>query len=172
MITWADIKLITFQKMFAADGDQIPTDSSARDYSASMPGAANEALQLLATAGKFIIKSIDIAHNPVKNLLTNTDKITSIERGTLEYNSDGVRSYFFECFGKGEYSISVDGVEVLTESFNSGTGYTQIKGLVENEDDKNVVLKISSLYPLAVKNVALYSANFETVEEIPTYAEK
>ena len=58
MYTWKDIKLITLQKMFAAEGTTIPNDESVTDYIAGMPAAANEALQMLATVGKFIIKTI------------------------------------------------------------------------------------------------------------------
>ena len=54
-MTWKDIKVATLQKMEAADGNEIPTDDSVTDYVAAMPQAANEALLLLSTAGKFII---------------------------------------------------------------------------------------------------------------------
>lgn len=60
---WLDVKIATLQKMFAAEGNEIPSDGSADDYVAAMPYAANEALQMLATAGRFLIKSIAIAHD-------------------------------------------------------------------------------------------------------------
>lgn len=172
MSTWGDIKLTTFMKMFAANGSSIPTDSSATDYAAAMPSAANEALQMLATAGKFIIKSINIAHNPVRNLLTGTDKIFSMERGIFSFEADGVRSLFFEYFGSGRYEVRVDGVTLFDEPLSKSQGYSEVRRLVPNENDKRVELLIYSDYPLAVKNVALYSANFESDEEVPTYAEK
>ena len=62
-MTWKDIKVATLQKMFAADGNDIPTDGSADDYVDAMPYAANEALNLLATAGRFLVKSQVIAHD-------------------------------------------------------------------------------------------------------------
>lgn len=172
MHTWKDIKLITLQKMFAAEGNQIPNDESVVDYIAGMPAAANEALQLLATAGKFIIKSIDIAHNPVKNLLADGGSIVSQERGTLKFKADGARSLYFECFGVGTYVVKVDNVEVLTGELVSRSGYLPYRALIPNAADKEVVLEINSNYPLAVKNVALYSADFETVEDIQPYSEK
>lgn len=171
-VLWSDIKLATFQKMFAANGDQIPTDTSARDYSASMPWVANEALQMLATAGKFIIKSIDIAHNPTKNLLPGTDHIFSMERGILTFEADKARSLFFEYFGVGTFDVLVDGIIVYSGVLESRRGYSAIKKLIENNDDKKVTLNIRSEYPLAVKNVALYSANFESDEDVPTFASK
>lgn len=62
-MTWKDIKVATLQKMFAADGNDIPTDGSADDYLAGMPYVANEALNMLATAGRFLIKSYVIEHD-------------------------------------------------------------------------------------------------------------
>lgn len=67
-MTWKDIKLATLQKMFAAEGTEIPSDESTIDYIAGMPFVANEALQMLSTAGKFILKSIQIEHTKSKNI--------------------------------------------------------------------------------------------------------
>jgi len=67
-MTWKDIKLATLQKMFAAEGSEIPSDESTVDYIAGMPYVANEALQMLSTAGKFIIKSFQIEHEKSKDI--------------------------------------------------------------------------------------------------------
>lgn len=172
MITWKDIKLATLQKMFAADGNTIPKDSSTTDYIASMPWVANEGLQRLSTAGKFIIKSIDIAHNPIKNLVSDGEFIKSMERGNITYSADGARSIFFEYFGTGFYTVFVDNIFVVSGELVSETGYSVFRVLVPNDEDKNVTLVFRSEYPFAVKNVALYSANFPTVDKIPTFSEK
>lgn len=172
MTTWGNIKLITCQKIFATQGSTIPNDSTTRDYLAAMPGACNEALQLLATAGKFITKHLNIAHNPINNLLSGTDKIVAMERGVQIFESERARSYFFEYFGEGKYTISVDGVEVISEDISSKKGYSEVRGLIANPEDKKVTLAIYSNYPLAIKNIALYSADFPSADEVPTYAEK
>lgn len=172
MYTWKDIKVITLQKMFAAEGSVIPNDESVKDYIAGMPGAANEALQMLATVGKFIIKTIDIAHNPVKNLLSDGAKIVSQERGTIKFSADGARSMYFECFGVGTYSVKIDDEEVASGELTSKHGYSPYKAHIPNAYDKKVVLEIASSYPLAVKNVALYSADFESLEDIQPFSEK
>lgn len=172
MITWHDIKLIVIQKMFSANGSTIPNDLSTSDYIAAMPGAANEGLALLATAGKFIIKSIDIAHNPVNNLITNGKHIFSQERGTIEFVADGARSYYFEYFGEGSYTIYVGNYEAETVTLTKNGGYSAVKGLIPNEHDETITLKFNSDYPLAVKNIALYSANYPNKNDVPTFAEK
>lgn len=57
-MTWGEVKLATLQKMFSADGLTInENDESIRTYIYSMPQAANEGLQLLCTAGKYLRKS-------------------------------------------------------------------------------------------------------------------
>lgn len=172
MTTWGDLKLIICQKIFATQGSTIPNDSTTRDYLAAMPGATNEALQLLSTAGKFITKHLNIAHNPIKNLLTNTDRIVAMERGVQVFEAEKARSYFFEYFGEGKYTVSIDGVIQIEEDISSKRGYSEVRGLITNPEDKNVVLTIYSNYPLAIKNIALYSADFPSVDEVPTFAEK
>ena len=62
-MTWKDIKIATLQKMYAAEGSEIPDDGSADDYLAGMPYAANEALNMIATAGRYFIKSYVIEHD-------------------------------------------------------------------------------------------------------------
>lgn len=172
MATWKDIKLATLQKMFSADGDTIPNDSSTRDYIASMPTAANEGLQLLSTAGKFVIKSIDIANNPVENLLTDGERIKSCEGGTITFEADEAKSLYLEYFGVCTINIKVGETDYFNDTLTSKRGYSSFKKLIENEDNEKVVVTLVSTYPLALKNIALYKAVFETEEEIQSFAEK
>lgn len=172
MTTWADIKLKTLQKMFAAKGNTIPTDSSTTDYLAAMPGVANEALQMLATAGKFIIKAKDIAHTPVDNLLSNGATIFAKSEGEFEFEADGVRSLTFAYCGEGEYTVEVGGIEVFREELPLVTGFETIKRLVPNDANERVVLKITTEYPMSVMNVGMYTAKFRSDEAIQPYSEK
>lgn len=171
---WSELKLATMQKMFAADGGNIPTDESTKDYLAGMPQAANEALLELSKAGKFIIKSLQISHNPIENLLPDSIsmKIHQTIGGDIEFNSDRGMSYFFEATGKGIAIINVDDVEQITIEIDSKNGYTSYKGLIDNADSKSVNLKLSSPYPMAAKNIAIYDATFELPEDVQVFAEK
>ena len=136
--TWYEIKLKTFQKMFAINNGstQLPTDMMGKDYENAMPAAANEALQLLATAGKFIIKSIDIAHIPVKSLIQNSERIRSIERGTITYEADGAFSAYYERKGKGTMTVSIgDETPVVTEFDDTASkGYVSHKLLFDRHN--------------------------------------
>lgn len=180
MTTWGDIKLKTLQKLFATNNGstRIPTDNSTREYISAMPAAANEALQMLATAGKFIIKSVDIAHIPVKSLIPNGEKIRTEERGYIKFQSEKARSMYYEILGKGTVTIQIgDGEEpiIIEEEFdssaNGGKGFASYKKLIDNPDDLMVYVTFASDYPFSTKNVAMYSANYITEEDIPPYSE-
>lgn len=86
-MTWKDIKLATLQKMYSADGNEIPEDAA--DYVAAMPYAANEALAMLATAGRYLIKATTITHdgtNKTYDLKTLTGDYYDIYRIVYENN--------------------------------------------------------------------------------------
>src|SRR5574344_1423651 len=129
-MNWKQIKIATLQKMQSADGINYPSDSSANDYIAAMPQAANEALQLLTTANKFIIKSIQISHMPIKNILSD-NKVRSVDSGDIVFQADEAKSYYLEICGKGTVSIMVDDTVTETIDIDSKTKYESLKGLIE-----------------------------------------
>ena len=105
MATWYDLKLAVLQKMFAVE-DRIIKDESTSGYLGAMPHVANEGLALLATAGKFITKSIKIAQFDIKNLLADCLADTIHEfTDEFTYTADEGQSYYFECAGKGTCAI-------------------------------------------------------------------
>lgn len=176
MGTWGSIKLKTLQKMFSTNGGQttIPNDNATREFVSAMPGACNEALQLLATAGKFIIKSLDIAHIPVRNLVSNGDKIQSTEGGSISYEGDGARSFYYELKGKGTMTLVIGDREPIVELFDTlsdSQGFVPFKRIIPNPEKAKVSVTFESEYPMALKNVAFYSAKYEFVDQIPPYSE-
>ena len=62
-MNYGDLKLFVLQKMFAVTGTSVVVNSSTTPYINSMPSVTNEALQLCSTAGKYIIKSVDITQD-------------------------------------------------------------------------------------------------------------
>lgn len=170
-MNWKDVKLATLQKMFAAEGSNIPSDESTEDYLAGMPYVANEALQRLSTAGKFITKSLVIAHNPLTNLISETEAMKIHALGNKEFSADNAHSYFFEFSGKGILMITVDGVLYNELELESKGTYTEYRGILEDVSGV-VALKFSSTYPSTVKNIALYEGQFDGEYEVPEYASK
>lgn len=173
-MTWKEIKLHTLQKMFAAEGTTIPNDDATVDYIAGMPQAANEALQILSTAGKYIVKKIEIAHTPLPNLIPRNvaSKIHQIIDSQKEFEADRARAYYIEFLGKGELDIYVGDSLVETVSLVSQTFFKPYSGLIENPERENVRLVIKTEYAVSVKNIALYNVLFDSAEEIQPYSEK
>ena len=173
-MTWADIKLATIQKMFSAVGSTIPSDDSNRDYVAAMPYAANEAILMISTAGKFLVKSFSIAIQPIKNLLTTNDSdvIHSIISGDKEFEAENCNSFYFEVTGRCTINIAVGDLIIDTIEIDSLNAYTAHKQIVENLYGEKVKLLFTSEKPYAIKNVAMYEAKYDEDSEVPDYAEK
>jgi hypothetical protein len=102
---WKDIKLAAMQKMFSADGSNIPTDDSTQDYIAGMPYVANEALLMICTSKKYLIKSVDL------------DPSMGEEIGNyIRFNMKDVTDDFFEFYGE-VYYTEAGGSHYRTRSY-------------------------------------------------------
>ena len=171
MSTWYDLKLAVLQKMFAAD-DVIISDESTLGYIAAMPHCANEGLALLATAGKFITKSVSIAQMDIPNLVSeNIANAIHEFSDTYSYQADEGQSYYFECAGSGTCEIYVDDVLEDTLTLESPS-YQVYKGLISNTDKKMVKFVFTTLYPMALKNCAIYSQTFAEDTDVVPFTDK
>ena len=183
MITWKDIKYTTLQKMFSITGSAttIPNDSATMEYINAMPAACNEALQLLSTAGKFIIKEFQYANYPFDNLLGKNFKMYSVVNDTLTFAKQGAKSYYFKIMGLptscklyvGTHEVKdfyPEDNEIDTRQFTTFKGNITYPTLEEGEDD-TVSLVIETLYPVNIQNVCFYGVNFETDADVPQYEE-
>lgn len=188
MTTWKDIKLATLQKMFSSNGTTIQADSSTAEYIYAMPQAANEALQLLSTAGKFIVKTHEIILQPYKNLIgDNTgfkDYYIAGAGDVLTFAASGSHSLYMKVQGNATVNISYtylaqDDEEEepteheYTESIEiASSEYVQVKRIFDNPDNNTVTVTVESEYPAYVRNVALYAEKFKVEydeEENPIY---
>ena len=171
MNTWYDLKLAVLQKMFSAD-DTIVVDESTTGYIAAMPHCANEGLALLATAGKFITKSVKIAQLDIQNLVSDSisNPIHEFSDGYSYETSEG-QSYYFEASGTGTCEIYVD--DVLTDTvIIESKGYEPFKGLIDNATQKPVRFEFITSFPMAIKNVAIYKENFDDPENVVPFTDK
>ena len=62
-ITWKELQETCLRKMDSLDGANLVNDSNTRAYINAMPAAANEALMLLATNGRYWKKMLTIDQN-------------------------------------------------------------------------------------------------------------
>ena len=188
MITWKDIKYTTLQKMFSITGSSttIPNDSATMEYVNAMPQACNEALQLLTTAGKFIIKEYQYINYPFDNMLGKDLFMTySIVNDYKIFSVDGAKSYYFKISGKPtSCKMFVGDREVLDffptpegdEEVATVNGFQTFKGNIpevewteEEEPSTMVTLRIDARYPVNVMNVCFYDCDFESDSEVPPY---
>jgi hypothetical protein len=73
-VTWYDVKLAALQKMFASDGTDISNpDEATKEYLNAMPHAANEAIEMLCTAGRYLRKSYMTSKDKGEALTVNLE---------------------------------------------------------------------------------------------------
>ena len=188
MTTWRDIKYTTLQKMFSISGSSttIPNDSATMEYVNAMPQACNEALQLLTTAGKFIIKEYQYINYPFDNMLgRDTFKTYSIVNATKSFVMDGAKSYYFKIAGKPTSCKLFVGDKEAVDFFPEPeegeeevvvNGFQTFKGNVpeveweEEEEPSTVVsLVIETAYPVNLMNVCFYDCAFPSDADVPVY---
>ena len=182
MITWKDIKYTTLQKMFSISGasTNIPNDSASMEYINAMPQACNEALQLLTTAGKFIIKEFMYVNYPYDNLLgKDTFETYTIIDNTKTFEAKGALSYYFKVFGLpvscklyvGEHEVidfyPIDN-EIDPRTYTTFKGNIVYPELEEGEDD-TVKVVIEAKTPVNVTNMCFYGCEFLTDADVPQY---
>lgn len=63
-MTYGELKALCLQKVFAMEGERIVENDSTRAFLTALPGAVNEALALLSTAGKPLVRRMDIPVEP------------------------------------------------------------------------------------------------------------
>lgn len=181
-ITWRDIKYTTLQKMFSITGSatSIPNDSATMEYVNAMPQACNEALQLLSTAGKFIIKEFQYINYPYDNLLgEKTFRTYTVVNDTLSFAKKGALSYYFKALGNptscklyvGTHEVKdfyPEDNEINTKQFTTFKGNITYPTLEEGEDD-TVSLVIVATSPVTLQNVCFYGVPFEDDSSVPPY---
>ena len=187
MTTWKDIKYATLQKMFSITGSStsIPNDSATMEYINAMPQACNEALQLLSTAGKFIIKEYQYINYPFDNMLgRDSFKTYSIVNDTKSFVMDGVKSFYFKIAGKptscklfvGDkeaidfFPAPEEGEEEVVNGFQTFKGNVPEVEWEEEEEPSTVVsLVIETAYPVNLMNVCFYDCAFPSDADVPVY---
>jgi hypothetical protein len=154
------------------------------EYVNAMPQACNEALQLLTTAGKFIIKEYQYINYPFDNMLgKDLFRTYSIVNDYKIFSVDGAKSYYFKLSGKptscklfvGDREV-IDFFAESEEEVATVNGFQTFKGNVpevewteEEEPSTMVTLRIDARYPVNVMNVCFYDCDFESDADVPPY---
>lgn len=168
MKTWGDVKLATLQKLFSSNGTQIVVDSSTTEYINAMPQACMEALQMLATAGKFIHKMIEIQNERYENLLSTGFSQYRLFNESMSFTAKNAGSYYFDALGDLTVDIKVNGETVESLAIHA-PHFDGFKGLINYPGD--VELVFTSEHPASIKNVCLYRESFADADDVPQYGE-
>lgn len=170
MTTWLDIKDASLRKMFSLSSAEIKLDSNTKEYLYAMPQACNEALQMLATVGKFLVGKKTFIVEPLANLINGTNRDIELSDSSVEYIASGARSYYFRATKGVEVNIYVG--DTLAETITcEDDNYSPYKGLISNDSKDTVRIVFSSLYPAHIMNIALYSATFADAADVPVNEE-
>lgn len=168
--TWGDIKLATLQKLFSSNGTQIVADSSTSEYINAMPQTCMEALQMLATVGKFIVKEFDYQNEAFTNLLATGFSQYRLYDEVLTMKAKDAGSFYFDALGQFDVEVYFDGVldrtlNVNTNAFEGVSGTFASQGEIElrfiGPDDHSVM----------VKNIAIYHERFPDDDHVFHYGE-
>ena len=168
--TWGDIKLATLQKLFSSNGTQIVADSSTSEYINAMPQACMEALQMLATVGKFIIKEYDIQLEKYENLLNTGYSQYRLFDETMSFTAKNVGSFCFDVLGEVTLEIYEDGNLVGTQTVGEEGKFTTIRGNGANFANE-LTISIIATTPAVIKNVCMYHEIFVDDDHVPQYGE-
>lgn len=164
-MTWKELQIICLQKMFAISGDILVKDDATLPYLSSMPGVVNEALQLLATAGRFLKKKIVIQQGFENTAPTETaGRYLKYDLKTLvpDFYSLFEQAIYLESgqeYGKAyDYAIENESVFVLDGGLTGRwtvyyNAYPQ-KITATTPDDEEL-----SIHPEAVVLIPLYVAS-------------
>ena len=172
MFTYKDLKIDVLQKIGESrsiQNNSIVASTSVNNYISQIPNLLREGLQILSTAGKYIVKYYDIINNPIVNGLPDADAMRNIFQvldENIEFELKGAKSYYFEVFGKGTAKIYV-GEELYKTIVNEDEKtFNVYKGNIVNENDEIVKLVFEKLFPYSIQNIALYQVTFETDEKV------
>ena len=172
--TWGDIKLATLQKLFSSNGTQIVADSSTSEYINAMPQACMEALQMLATVGKFIIKEYDIQVEQYQNLLNTGYSQYRLCDESIEFTAKNVGTWYFEILGEADLTFIVDGtVQPTTHIVSDLNSFSTFKA-TGSPLIGELTMRITASTPVMIKNVCMLHEHFNPDDDgayIPSYGE-
>ena len=166
--TWGEIKLATLQKMFSSNGQTIKADSSTMEYINSMPQVANEALELLSTAGKFLIGQYTYSNYPIKPAVGKMETV-NVSNDDVSYRAHAL-AYYFTIQGKATLYITVGDTELDPIEIDA-KNQTVYKDIIDNPDDAEVTLTFHVPYQAHIRNVALYDVPFASADEVEIFEE-
>lgn len=180
--TWGEIQIESLKKMFLNNKDiyeselaDMRQDNKYKIYLNAMPQAANEAIGECLKRTRPMIKTFNFTQFPIENALGNNYTTKSYEGEPIVYESIGVLSYYFEIDNKSTVNIYVgeDLIDTIENKKSDPGEYKVYKNFVDNPEKKVVKLEFVGNNPFHIRNVALYTKNYNygdsNTKYIPDY---
>ena len=138
-MTYKDLKINVLQKV----GDsrniingEIILNTSTNTYISQIPNLLQEALNIVSTAGRYIVKHIDIVNYPIKSVLQdNMREIYPITFDDMEVVGDNGKAYYFEVAGKAKIDIYIGDELILTLENEFTDGFKTFKGKLSTQTE-------------------------------------
>ncbi|HWR30603.1 MAG TPA: hypothetical protein VN631_12320 [Negativicutes bacterium] len=167
MTTLLDVKIASLQKMNLIDGDSLIENTTTNPYLKAMPSVIDEALQTLATAGKYIVKDHVIVQDG-----TGTGIVQRYDFKTLVSDFYDFRDAYFEDeknYGRVTISTEGKGVFILpTTSIGTWKVYYNAYPQSITKDTPNDTVLL--LDPEIVALIPIYVASELMREDEPSLA--
>jgi len=167
-MTYKELKIDVLQKV--GDGRNIQNgeiiqNTSTQTYISQIPNLLREALTIVSTAGRYIVKYLDIVNNPV---IPEVDmkEIYQIRDTKMVVSLDKCKAYYFEVCGPATISIIVGDVLKRQIINNDTSTYKVYKGKIDNTNNEEVKIEFAHQYPYSVRNIGMYTADFPTDDDV------
>ena len=105
-MTWKDVKVAVLQRCFAITDGNLIEDDTTREYLTAAPAAANEALELLATAGRFLKRALVIRQGDGEGMREENGETVILQplgSGWNRYDLSALAPDFYGLNGDGVY---------------------------------------------------------------------
>lgn len=169
-MTYKELKINVLQKVGDSrniQNGEIILNTSTSTYISQIPNLLQEALRIVSTSGRYIVKYLDIVNIPIESGLPDKMRdIYTITEEDMTVELENAQAYYFEVSGKAKIEIFI-GDKLETTFINDvGTTFKTYKGKLSNEGGKAVKIVFRAEYPYSVKNIALYRQKFENDADV------
>lgn len=131
-------------------------------YLKTIPSLLQDAMSVCATAGKYVVKSLEIVINPVENDIEVEEEMLLLGQEPREYTLNEAYGYCFEMAGPGVAKV-YEGGECVRVIENTSDAFTKYKGLLAGGDCK---ILFEAGYAYSVRRLAMYRTKFPSEEQV------
>lgn len=131
-------------------------------YLKTIPSLLQDAMSICATAGKYVVRSLEIVIRPVENDIQVEEELLLLGQEPREYTLEGAYGYYLEMAGPGVAKV-YENEECVRVIENTSDAFTKYKGLLAGGRGK---ILFEQGYPYTVRHLAMYKTQFPSAEQV------